>query len=468
MKASEFLAVLNRIAATGSRNEKEEILLSVAHDPFALKALQYAYDPHITFGITPTQKEGTGSFDFDADDLTDDTGLAAGVWTFLDDLRERRLTGGAAQAQLGLVMSFLSIDAGAVLWRILSKDMRCGITEKTVNLVRPGTIPTFDVMLAHKFEPKRIKAWPVAQEPKLDGVRVICLVRDGVAKFYSRTGKPFPALDHLGPAVAAMVLTARAKVTPMPAAEDRKGRACWSYLSPDLGVAGAIVLDGEMVSGNFNKTVGDVRRKDEAATDATFHIFDAIPYQAFMDIGEVKISFRGRRAFLQWLVDCASDDRIKLSELKMVNSVEEVQALYQEHRDRGLEGSIVKPLDAFYKKSRSYAWLKMKNEETLDLRITGAFEGTGKYEGMLGGLIVDCDGVEVSVGGGFSDRQREEFWEAWNYDRAHPDFGKVPASMKLHGRLIEVEFHEKTPDGSLRHPRFIRFRDDKDELLKAA
>jgi len=27
---------------------------------------------------------------------------------------------------------------------------------------------------------------------------------------------------------------------------------------------------------------------------------------------------------------------------------------------------------------------------------------------------------------------------------------------------IEVEFHEVTPDGSLRHPRFVRFRDDKD------
>ena len=206
MKASEFLAVLNRIQATGSRSEKEEILLSVAEDPLVLAALRYAYDPHITFGLTPPRIAGTGTVDFDHANRT--------VWRMLDVLARRRLTGNKASEVVSAVMVALTPDAAEVLWRIMSKDMRCGITEKTVNLVRPGTIPTFDVMLAHKFEPKRIKTWPVGIEPKLDGVRVICLVKDGNASFFSRTGKPFPALDHLGPAVVNMVFNALAKVTP--------------------------------------------------------------------------------------------------------------------------------------------------------------------------------------------------------------------------------------------------------------
>lgn len=85
-----------------------------------------------------------------------------------------------------------------------------------------------------------------------------------------------------------------------------------------------------------------------------------------------------------------------------------------------------------------------------DVVIINAFEGEGKYRGSLGGIVVLHGNVSVKVGGGFSDLQRQEFWEVWNNCR-----------NSLEGRLVEVEYHEETPDGSLRHPRFIRFRDDK-------
>ena len=87
--------------------------------------------------------------------------------------------------------------------------------------------------------------------------------------------------------------------------------------------------------------------------------------------------------------------------------------------------------------------MKIKAEETLDLYVTGWEPGTGKYEGMIGALIVNHKGVPVNVGSGLSDTLRQE----------------DPAEIV--GRMIEVEYHEVTPDGSLRHPRFKRFRDDK-------
>ena len=88
----------------------------------------------------------------------------------------------------------------------------------------------------------------------------------------------------------------------------------------------------------------------------------------------------------------------------------------------------------------------MEKYETIDVPIIGTFPGKGKYKGKLGGYVVDVDGVPVNVGSGITDKDRDQLW----LDRD-----------LLPGKLVEVGFHEKTPDGSLRHPRFIRFRTDK-------
>jgi len=93
--------------------------------------------------------------------------------------------------------------------------------------------------------------------------------------------------------------------------------------------------------------------------------------------------------------------------------------------------------------------MKIKAEESVDLVVKGAFEGEGKYQGTLGGLLCDFKGVEVRVGGGYSDEERKEFWRLYQHDLKRANAGEP----LLLGTLIEVEFHEITPDGSLRHPR---------------
>jgi DNA ligase-1 len=65
---------------------------------------------------------------------------------------------------------------------------------------------------------------------------------------------------------------------------------------------------------------------------------------------------------------------------------------------------------------------------------------------MLGGFIVDYKGKEVRVGSGFSDAERHDLWFS-----KHSQIGNI----------IEVKYHEVTPDGSLRHPVFGGFRYDK-------
>lgn len=112
-------------------------------------------------------------------------------------------------------------------------------------------------------------------------------------------------------------------------------------------------------------------------------------------------------------------------------TTEQVSDLLKEARQGGNEGLVLRQGDT---------WLKVKPEETYDLVVTGQIEGTGKYVGMLGAVTTELG----NVGTGFTDADRSLYW------------GK-----SLVGSTIEVSAMEKTPDGKLRHPRFVRERFDK-------
>jgi hypothetical protein len=417
----DILAVINDVAATNSRTEKEEILRRSESDLLKL-VLSYAYDPFKTFGIIPPKCQGSGRMTLN---------WKSPFWTMLEQLIARKITGNdAAELVNEWLVDNFDEASSELAWRILMKDMRAGFTGNTVNKVWPGLIPSFDVMLAHKFEEKRV-TYPVAIEPKLDGVRVIALVTTEGAQFLSRSGKVFTSVEHIGSYLAAGL----------------------KALIEDSDWRGGVMVDGEIVSGTFNKTVSEVRKKDVKAIDAIFNIFDLVPLADFNAGREIIVAYKLRRALVEKFVatvkEVHSNAPVAVTPRYLCSTVEEIYGYYQSFRDRGLEGAIVKPLDGTYQLKRSYGWLKMKAEESVDVPVIGVFEGTGKNEGKLGGLLVDLDGVTVRVGGGFSDAQRMEFWTAWHEDEA-----------LLKGRLIEVEYHEKTPDGSLRHPRFVKFRDD--------
>jgi len=90
--------------------------------------------------------------------------------------------------------------------------------------------------------------------------------------------------------------------------------------------------------------------------------------------------------------------------------------------------------------------MKLKAFHDVDLPIDSLLEGTGKHEGKLGSVVVNFNGVDVQVGSGFSDELRTSIW---NDQASHI------------GRMIEVRYQEVTPDGSLRFPTFVCFRNDR-------
>lgn len=485
MDAYAVMRLIEDIGATSSRIEKEKLTTELASSDIGRFVLKWTYDPFITFGVSaaPTQSSGMLSIKF----------KESLIEPLLKKLASRALTGKAAEREIGEVMAALDKDGAKLLYLILSKDLKCGIAETTINTAMPGLIPVFSVMRAHSFDAKKVKSWPMKGEYKLDGQRNTFLCVEDNGGFFTRSGKRVPALDFLVP----IVMHAAQAVSVEDAELNRlligEGKTSMNFM-----------LDGEAMMGLFEET-GALRRKDVDAVGAELHLYDIMPYDDFNAVGSVGMPLNERRRLLSKFVHIAKksalpeySDTIQIvpqyfiedekaaieffskarektlaSYLARGNPIREAQLLKTTidratGKPKVLEGAMFKNPDGLYDKKKSFGWMKMKAEETEDLRVVGAFPGEPgtKYENCLGGLIVDRAGVQVRVGGGFTDPERQKIWKLWEADKALDAYADaVPGPQPvfaLLGRLIEVEFHEVTPDGSLRHPRFVRFRDDKD------
>ncbi|HET8538592.1 MAG TPA: DNA ligase D [Anaeromyxobacter sp.] len=145
--------------------------------------------------------------------------------------------------------------------------------------------------------------------------------------------------------------------------------------------------------------------------------------------------------------------------------------LWREVEARGLEGMVAKRADAPYRSgARSQAWRKIRVPRTADLAVVGFTRPRGG-RARFGALLLaarEGDGWAFagSVGSGFTDRQIEDL-HARLAPRARatpPCTGPVPR-----GRgntwvepevVVAVRYTEWTAEGLLRHPVFVRVRDD--------
>ena len=429
--------VIAKLEADNSRLAKEKILLDAMNeglDEF-FEGLKMCLDKLYTFGVkqVPTKDE-----------------VVAGQgcpWKVFKELAEklynRELTGHNARDAINLVMS----SATAEQWngfyrRILIKDLRCGVSEKTVNSVAKKNkygkymVPVFTCQLAHdsaNHEKKLVGEKML--EVKLDGVRTLAIVHpDGKVDMLSRNGKEFTNFGHIQEEISAVV-----KQDPPP------------Y---------PLVLDGEVMSENFQDLMKQVHRKGSAnAKDAVLHLFDFIPLEDFKK-GKWDKTQTMRTAMLKaWYQKHDTNlNAVRVLDHEIVNlDTPEGQKTYTEVNKRavegGYEGIMIKDLNAPYECKRSHAWLKLKPFIEVSLVIKATEEGTGRNVGKLGALI--CEGtddgkkIKTNVGSGLSDDNRDIFWKSKD---------------KLIGQIVEVRAdaitknQDSQDEYSLRFPRFMRFR----------
>ena len=424
--------IIQRLEADNSRLAKEQILAEAMEeglDEF-FEGVRMCLDKLYTFGVkqVPIKEEESGQ------------GLS---WNNFKELAEslyhRDLTGHAARDAIKLAMDVATKPQWDYYRRILIKDLRCGVSEKTVNTVAKKSkkpqyaVPVFEVMLAHDSANHEGKVTgKKLVEPKLDGVRVVTVVdfESRTVVMYTRNGKELHNFPHI-----------------VKAFEDNLDNFSRSY-----------VFDGEVVSTSFQALMKEVHRKENAqAQDARLMLFDVIPLSEFK-LGESAMGQRRRSAFLREnfskiFADSGCIDIIAQREFDLDVFTDEIafRDYNKQMVTEGFEGIMIKDPNGKWEGKRSVAWLKQKPFIEVSLEITAVEEGTGRNEGRLGAVI--CEGqddgkdIQVNVGSGFTDSDRREYWEARD---------------SLLGQVIEVRADAVTQnqDGtySLRFPRFMRFR----------
>ena len=404
--------ILNEIKQTSGSNAKKEILISHSKNEILKSALKYGLDPFTPFHVVKIPKVKK-RLEFP---LPEDAAWIE-FFSVLEECAARKVTGNAAVDRVYTCFSSVSEEEELWMRKILKKHLAIGASTKTLNKVFPGLIPTFDVALAQKFEEKRIAGKEkVGVEPKLDGIRCFAIVKNGEALLYARSGK---LISNFNSTIGAELV--------------KLGDGCY---------------DGEIMGKDFIDLMRQAYRKDNVdVSDAYLALFDFLPL-AEWETRESKMTTTERYLELSTRVGY----NFPLRYLKKVNRsiveacYDKIKALHDEYVSQGYEGAMVKDLDAPYKFGRGPEVMKLKAFHDVDLEIKGLIEGTGKHSGKLGSVIVNYYGVDVQVGSGLSDDLRDTIWST-------PD--------KFVGRMIEVRYQEVTPDGSLRFPTFVCFRNDR-------
>ena len=425
--------IINRLESDNSRLAKEAILeeaMNEGLDEF-FEGVRMCLDKLYTFGVkqVPIKEEEGGQ------------GLS---WNNFKELAEslyrRDLTGHAARDAIKLAMDVATKAQWDYYRRILIKDLRCGVSEKTVNSVAKKSkkpqysVPVFEVMLAHDGANHESKiTGKKLVEPKLDGVRAITVLdfESRSVTMYTRNGKILENFGHIT-----------------------------KYLEDNIdNFARSYILDGEVVSTSFQALMKEVHRKENVqAQDAKLMLFDIVPLVEFKK-GQSVMGQKRRTAFLKEFKNTFADsgciEIVPQKEFDLDVFTDEIafKDYNREMVEAGFEGIMIKSVDGKWEGKRSTAWLKQKPFIEVSLAISAVEEGTGRNVGKLGAVV--CEGVDdgkkivVNVGSGFTDSQRAEFWE--NKD-------------SLLGQVVEVRADAATRSQdsedtwSLRFPRFLRFR----------
>ena len=422
--------IIQELEADNSRLKKEAIIKreSDADNQRFFDGVCMALDGFRTFGVQKvpvSKKDGKGRL-FDHTEFNE----------VISRLEDRTLTGNDMRDVIEDLCNRCKMEEWNDWYRrILIKDLRCGVTHKTINKNTTMQVPVFDCMLATdsaKHEKKMVGN--VIVEPKLDGVRVIviCDVDKDEVKLFSRNGKELSNFPEINKQFDDML--------------DQMGES--------------MVFDGEVMSDDFQTLMREIHRKGGAKTkDAKLNLFDCLPLAEFKNGGSNSVNdgILKRKEMLESFKFHLKSNVHLVEYVKMDLSDEDGQKQFADYNkmciDRGFEGIMVKPVNGIYECKRSTLWLKVKPFIEVSLKVIDTEEGTGRNIGKLGALIVEGKDsgkfIKTNVGSGLTDSDRETYWKAKD---------------KLIGQIVEVRADAITQnqnakdEWSLRFPRFLRFR----------
>jgi DNA ligase-1 len=219
-------------------------------------------------------------------------------------------------------------------------------------------------MLAHKYEPTSDKkkkndiVYPCYVQPKLDGLRCITYMVDGVIKNQSRTGAFFDFLGHINVQLAQLF-----------------------QRFP------SVALDGELYTNEmpFESLVGIIKKKKLAVGDqerlskVKFHIYDVI------DKANPNNTYAQRYGFIMKEVSRLNPrNNLEVVRTELVSEPSEFNQLFSEFVEEGYEGIMLRNVGGVYRQNyRSHDLQKYKEFLEDEYPIVGFKEGDGRDKGTV-------------------------------------------------------------------------------------
>ncbi|AYP74252.1 DNA ligase [Fowlpox virus] len=359
----------------------------------------------------------------------------------------------------------------------LSNDLEYVVEKSLEDNIKPSIKPMIPIhpMLASickTFSEARQKCkGEIIVEFKYDGERIQVHKEGDNFKFYSRTLKP---------------------VTP------HKVSSFKELLTEAFPTADNMILDGEiiLVDKETNKplpfgTLGINKKSMYNNACICFFVFDCL---YFNDNSLIDKPLSHRREVISSNIVEISN-RVLLSEVRLVDEDKELVRLLKIVLSKGIEGFVLKDDKGIYEPGMR-RWLKIKKDyldngnmaDKADLLVLGAYYGKGNKSGLLSSFLMGCyDEVTnkwctvTKCSGGHTDAELKEIQTSirvvpfdksnipdWiSVNRAHyPDV--IIADIKT-APVWEIAGSEftKSPTHtaaniSIRFPRCVRIRDDKD------
>ena len=428
-RVASFTELFNELQMTASRTEKELMVSKFLQENPDYKddfmyifetldgkhPIGWTFSPHKHYKSTLTQN------------------TVAGVIEFCEKI-------GPKTADNTFIAERIIGEYGEFIEPIVNRRLRLGIARSVLRL---DTIPTTP-MLAKKFEGDKTPFSSCYITEKLDGNR--CIARHNIEKneweFFSRSGKKMSVAFDMSGLPKEYTYDGEIMSVEQTQLSERRYDAIFNSVS----FGGDIGVDAQK---EFNKTSGMINRHDKMFGKLVYNIFDMI-------IPDMVYS--ARRTRLNALYAESPTVRI-LPVLGVVtsDSPEKIYSLLSQIVSMGGEGVMLNDAQGEYEHKRSSRLLKCKIVQTIDMIVTDVLSGEGKYDGLCGALActagVTPDGKRIvcNVGSGLTDYQR---------------FAYASNPSLIIGKIIEVGYHEITQAKdadtySLRFPRFVKIRNDK-------
>ncbi|AYJ72956.1 DNA ligase [Citrobacter phage Maroon] len=418
-----ILQILNELASTLKISEKEAILKRNAGNDLLKEIFRITYTKQIMFHIKKFPQ---------VDGKPGTTPLSNAIADLMSDLATRKYTGNAARDRLLDIVSSVNENDREVLRRIINRDLECGAGTTLPNRVWKKLIPEQPQCLATPFSEKALKRirFPAYSQLKADGARCMSDLLENQIRKATRAGNEYEGLvnldkdlkkirDYLGYDV---VLDGELIYVPA------EKTAVVPSNSVPFSLAGFMGDDDDSVSGlvadvrreaTENETQAEAKREegngivnkslkgtisDEEQRNIVYVVWDIVPYEVYYGDAPSVQPYCDRFSILEGALAGSGVTSVKLIPSILVQNYAEAKKDYNNYRNDGKEGSILKNVDFKWKDSRVADQVKLKNKTPIELRIIDVYEHTKEPHKVGGFVVEDLSGeARTNTGSGLTD-----------------------------------------------------------------